>query len=103
VSARLFFNEAGKLVDFVSEDRLRASPDGSQFTRLRWSTPLRNYRAFGQVRLSSTGEGRWHAPPPENEFAYITLELLDLEYNLPPSSERPGGFTRRRVDWSSPR
>jgi hypothetical protein len=82
VSAVLSFNDAGELVDFVSDDRLAASPDGSQFTSLRWSTPVGDYRDFGPRRAFSRGEGRWH--PPEGEFVYVELELLDLQTNLTP-------------------
>jgi hypothetical protein len=66
-------------VDFVSDDRLAASADGSEFTRQRWSTPVGEYRRIGALRVMSRGEGRWH--PPEGEFAYIELELVDLEVN----------------------
>lgn len=79
ISAVLLFNPEGELVDFVSEDRLAASPDGSEFTRQQWSTPVEGYRSFGPLRLMSRGEGRWH--PAEGEFAYIELELVDLEVN----------------------
>jgi hypothetical protein len=77
ISATLIFNDAGELVDFVSDDRM-ASIDGT-FERWRWSTPTSEYRAFGPLRVSSGGEARWHAP--EGDFSYIQLELLELEIN----------------------
>ena len=80
--AVLSFNEAGDLVDFVTDDRLRASPDGTRFTRQRWSTPLAGYRAFGSRRVSTVGEARWHAPAPEGEFTYARFEVTDIEYNI---------------------
>lgn len=82
VSAELIFNEAGELVDFVSEDRLAASPDGREFVQRRWSTPVEDYRSFGPRRLMSRGEGRWH--PSEGAFTYIELELTDLEVDGAP-------------------
>jgi hypothetical protein len=78
ISATLTFNDAGELVNFVSDDRM-ASPDGEKFERWRWSTPVLEYRTFGALRVTGRGEGRWH--PPEGDFAYIELELLDLEIN----------------------
>lgn len=81
ISAVLHFNEAGELVDFVSDDRYAASADGTHFTRQRWSTPVGGYRSFGPRRAATRGEGRWHTP--EGEFVYIELELLDLEINGP--------------------
>lgn len=79
ISAVLHFNEVGELVDFVSDDRLAASPDGKTFTPLRWSTPVSGYRDFGGRRVFSRGEGWWH--PPEGAYAYIELELVELEVN----------------------
>lgn len=80
ISAVLSFNEAGELEDFVSDDRLAASPDGTEFTRQRWSTPVDDYRDFGPRRLPSHGEGRWH-PPGEEEFVYFEARVLDFEVN----------------------
>jgi len=77
VSAVLEFNDEGELVDFVSDDRLAASPDGSEFVQWRWSTPVEAYRRFGKLRLMSRGEGLWHAP--EGTYSYIELELLAHE------------------------
>lgn len=79
VSAVLSFDEAGELVDFVSDNRLAASADGTESTRRRWSTPIGDYRSFGPWRVSSRGEGRWH--PPGGEFSYVELELTGLEVN----------------------
>jgi hypothetical protein len=80
VWADLFFNSSGELIDFVSDDRYRASSDGTRMTRLRWSTPVGPYRPFGPLRLGSGGEARWHTP--NGSFAYIELELDDVEYNV---------------------
>lgn len=80
ISAELRFNEGGELVDFVSDDRLRASPDGTAFTRQRWSTPVRDYKAFGPRRISTVGEARWHEA--SGPFTYAELELLDIAFNV---------------------
>lgn len=78
IGADLLFDETGALVDFVSDDRL-ASLDGGRFERRRWSTPLSGYRSYGPLRAASRGTGRWHVP--EGDYAYIELELVDLELN----------------------
>jgi hypothetical protein len=80
IRAVLSFNDAGELVDFVSDDRAAAAADGKSFTSMRWSTPLRNYRAFGRRRLMSEGEGIWH--PPAGEYAYLRFVLDSIEYNV---------------------
>lgn len=82
VSAELVFNDDGDLVDFVSEDRLRASRDGGHFTAQRWSTPVRDYCTFDTRRVVTSGEGRWHAPGTEGEFTYLEFNLDDLHYTL---------------------
>ncbi len=81
ITAELVFNDEGDLVDFVSDDRLRAAHNGRTFTPQRWSTPLRDYQYFGSRRISVTGEGHWHAPPPEGEFTYLEFHLDDITYN----------------------
>jgi hypothetical protein len=80
--AVLSFGPTGELVDFVSDDRLRSSPDGRTFTVQRWSTPVGTVRTFGTRRVSTKGEARWHAPAPEGEFAYLEFELVGIAYNV---------------------
>lgn len=82
VRAELVFDDAGQLVDFVSDDRYRSLDDGKRFELQRWSTPIREYRDFGGRRLGARAEARYHAPAPEGEFAYLELEVLDVEYDV---------------------
>src|SRR6185436_7156312 len=79
VRAELEFNAAGELVNFRSDDRLRASADGRTMTAMRWSTPLRGYRDFGPYRLAGRGDARWHDGTVE--FAYIEFEIDDIRYD----------------------
>ena len=81
IGAELSFGAGAELVDFQSDDRSRAAPDG-QLERVRWSTPLGACRRFGPVRLASTGEGRWHERA--GDYAYIELTIDDVRYNLLP-------------------
>jgi hypothetical protein len=89
VSAELVFNGDDELIDFVSDDRSRASADGHHFTPQRWSTPLGAYRTIGVRRVATYGEGRWHAPDPEGEFSYVELTVDDVTYNGTADSARP--------------
>jgi hypothetical protein len=81
VTAELVFNDDRELVDFVSDDRLRASANGRTFIPQRWSTPLGGYRTIGHRRIATHGEGRWHAPDPEGEFTYIEFNVDHMTYN----------------------
>lgn len=87
VRAILSFNDAGELTNFVSGDRSAASPDGKTLTKLGWSTPVRDYGTFGSHRILAHGAGRWDAP--SGEYAYIRLQLTEIEYNVQEGPARP--------------
>ncbi len=80
VTADLTFDR-GDLIDFVSDDRMSASRDGSTFTSQRWSTPLRDYRMFDTRRLATQGEGHWHTIDPDGHYAYLEYSLDAITYN----------------------
>jgi len=82
VAAVLTFNAHHDLVDFVSQDRFRASADGTSFTKQEWSTPLSGFRETGGCRISTVGEGRWNAPAPEGAFTYLEFHLDSINYNV---------------------
>jgi len=79
IAATLFFGDDGLLSNFESDDRSRSSADGKTFTPLRFSTPVRDYRAFGPLSLASYGEARWRLP--EGEFVYGEFHLQDAMMN----------------------
>ncbi len=81
IRARVSFNDAGELVDFVSEDRFQLSSDGKNATLMPWSTPVSGYRPFGAVRLPSSGEGRWH-DPERGAYTYLELTIDSVDYNI---------------------
>ena len=80
IAAELVFDDDGDLVDFVSDDRTAASPDGTTFTRQRWTTPVRGHRAVGGRRVMTSAEARWE--PPSGAFTYLELDLVDIAYNV---------------------
>lgn len=78
IRARLSFDAAGDLVGFLSHDRFQ-SADGKTYRRLPWSTPLRDHRDFGGVRIPAYGEAIWLAP--EGDIAYGRFDLDAVTYN----------------------
>lgn len=80
IHAVLSFNGLGELVDFVADGRAAASADGKSFTKMRWSTPLAEYRGFGAHRVMTEGEGIWHAS--RGDYSYLGFELDAIEYNV---------------------
>jgi hypothetical protein len=79
ITAELWFDEQGELVDFSSDDRSRRAADGT-FVKDHWTTPVRDYRAFGPRRVGAHGEAR--SDSPSGPFAYGEFELRGIEYNL---------------------
>ena len=87
VAATLFFDSKAELVNFVSDDRCRSEANG-MVTARRFSTPARDYREFGPVRLMSFGEARWLLP--EGEFTYGEFNLLEIGSNTTYASGHAG-------------
>jgi len=79
VSALLLFDEAGDLVNFVSDDRAALQDDGT-LKRFRWSTPLSDWRDFGGRRLPGRGEAIYHYP--EGPFTYGVFRIRSIEYDV---------------------
>jgi hypothetical protein len=77
VRAVLSFDGEGRLVDFVSDDRMVAGRDG-ELTSMRWSTPVEEYRDFGGVTATVGGRGLWH-PEGAEPWAYFEGRLVELE------------------------
>lgn len=82
VSGVLTFDDDHHLVDFVSQDRSRASSDGKSFTAMPWSTPLAGHLDVRGHLVPLEGEARWDAPAPEGSFTYVELKIEDVAYNL---------------------
>ncbi|MCX6246735.1 MAG: hypothetical protein NTW10_03285 [Bacteroidetes bacterium] len=85
VKALLYFNKQGELINFESDDRpdVAGKPGRQDF---KWSTPLRNYKETGILKLNSEGEAIYHYP--EGNFSYGTFTLRTIEYNLSGPKER---------------
>ncbi len=79
VSAWLYFNEKGELVNFVSEDRYAASDDGAS-TQLKWSTPLRDYKMINGYKLASYAEAIYTYP--DGDFTYATFTIKNIATNV---------------------
>ena len=79
VSAILYFNEKGELINFVSDDRSALQEDGS-LRKARWSTPVRDYRDFGGRKIPTYGETIWNYP--EGDFTYGIFSLTKVSYNV---------------------
>jgi hypothetical protein len=79
ISAWLYFNEKGEMVNFVSEDRSALGANGVT-SKHKWSTPMRDYKDINGYRLASYAETIYTYP--DGDFTYATFTLKDIGYNL---------------------
>jgi len=76
ISAILYFNETGQLINFTSDDRT-AITDMRQY---RFSTPVTDYKNINGINVPTYGEAIWHYP--DGEFVYGKFNLKTIQYNL---------------------
>ncbi|NND34026.1 MAG: hypothetical protein HKN76_15665 [Saprospiraceae bacterium] len=76
VSATLYFNDAGQLIDFQSEDRYEVA----DMQRYPFSTPIGKYQARNGYNLFTFGEAIWHYP--DGDFTYGKFDIKSIEYNV---------------------
>ena len=78
VSAVLLFGEAGRVVNFISDDRYAL--EGTSFRKLRWSTPISEYINLGDYILPEKADLIYDYP--EGPFCYGRFALQNLRYNV---------------------
>lgn len=76
VSAVLYFNQQGQLIDFISNDRYETNT--KQW--LPFSTPVSEYKTINNMNLISYGEAVWHYP--DSAFVYGKFRTMKIEYNV---------------------
>lgn len=79
VTAMLYFNEKGELVNFISDDRYCTAMDGAS-RKARWSTPISNYKEINGMKLPTYGEAIWHFP--EGDFCYARFNVKESDFNI---------------------
>jgi len=77
VSAELFFNKQGQLVNFISNDRYDVKSN-DDYKQIKWSTPIREYKNFNGYNLASVGEAIWHYA--DGDFSYFKLYVKNVQY-----------------------
>lgn len=76
ISATLYFNSKGQLINFISNDRIAVSDMKSY----PFSTPVHAYKNINGFNLMSEADAVWHYP--EGEFTYGKFRLKDICYNV---------------------
>jgi hypothetical protein len=79
VTAFLFFNDTGELINFISDDRSALQDDGT-LRQLRWATPVSDYQEFEERKIPVFGKTIWNYP--EGDFTYGVFKLRSIMYNV---------------------
>lgn len=79
ISAYLFFDEEGKLENFISNDRYEAIDNGKSFKSYPWATPVKNYKNNNGLNLPSFGAAVWKKE--NGDFTYAEFTIENVEYN----------------------
>ena len=76
ISAILYFNAKGQLINFVSDDRM----DVNSKQTIPFSTPVHKYGKINGYNLPVVGDAVYHFP--DGDFVYGKFYLQDVQYNL---------------------
>lgn len=76
ISATLYFNTAGQLINFISNDRMAIA----DHKKIPFSTPVHQYRPIRGFNLMSDADAVWDYP--DGKFVYGKFRLKDIRYNL---------------------
>jgi len=75
VSARMFFDDAGRPTNFTTQRYREIKGDFSLDT---WSTPFTKYGVHAGLNLPSAGQAVWNLPA--GDLTYADLEIAEIEY-----------------------
>ena len=75
VSAWLYFNDKGELINFISDDRYSADAG----KKLPWATPLKDYKEINGYKLFGNAQVIYSYP--DRDLYYGTFKLVTIEYN----------------------
>jgi Family of unknown function (DUF6544) len=78
VSARMFFDDEGRMTNFVAQ---RYRENKGSFSLDTWSTPMTKFGVLGGLNLPVRGQAVWKLPG--GDLPYADLELSEIEYNAP--------------------
>jgi hypothetical protein len=76
ISAMLYFNDKGQLINFISNDRYSVA----HMKTYPFSTPVADYKYINGYHLCSYGEAVWHYPA--GDFVYGKFKVKEVLYNV---------------------
>ena len=76
VTAQIFIDEAGRMVNFTAKRYREAK---GEFSLDTWSTPITAYADHAGLKLPSQGTAMWKLST--GDLRYIEFKLTEIEYN----------------------
>lgn len=77
VSAKMFFDNVGRLINFTT---MRYREIDGDFSLDPWSTPITGYGLLAGLKLPVRGQAVWNLP--SGDLPYVDLEVSEIEYNF---------------------
>lgn len=78
IRARLIFDEEGRLINFISNDRF--DTNGKEYISYPWLTPVKEYGVVNGLNISTQISTDYQYP--DRTFTYGEFIIKDIEYNL---------------------
>jgi hypothetical protein len=78
VSARMFFDDMGRMTNFVAQ---RYRENKGKYSLDTWETPMVEYGTLAGLNLPIRGSGVWKLS--DGDLPYIQVSLKEIEYNSP--------------------
>jgi hypothetical protein len=79
ISAILYFNNKGELINFISDDRYQIISEQDR-KLVRFSTPVKNYTDFSGHKSPAYGEAIWNLPA--GDLCYGQFNTLEVTFNV---------------------
>lgn len=88
VRARVFLDERGAPLDFVTEDRFCEDPytRGHPLVRGRWSTPIDDWVVFRNRPFPTVGHAVWDLPGGSFEYGVLSPVPETFVFDVPPAA-----------------
>ena len=77
ISAILYFNDKGEIVNFISNDRYAL--EGKTYKIYPWLSPIKGYTEINGIKLVSQASVEYQRP--DTTFSYGEFTLKEVEYN----------------------
>jgi len=78
ISAVLYFNAEGALLNFISNDRFE-TVDGKTYNSCPWATPVKEYKQIGDRKFPVSAEAIYKKT--DGDFCYGEFIIKSIEYN----------------------